>query len=224
MQERVQKIIARCGLASRRQAEQMITDGRVTVNGAMCRLGDTADAACDLLAVDGVPVAPPPEKVYIMLNKPRGYVTTASDEKGRKTVLDLVDCGTRVYPVGRLDMDTEGLLLLTNDGELTNRLTHPSGEVDKIYLVWLQNATSRRLKSLSQPMEIDGYSIRPAEVALLWLNGTAAHVRLTIHEGRNRQIRKMAEQCGMRVTRLRRVSEGGLKLGQLPNGEWRHLT
>ena len=224
MQERVQKILAHNGIASRRRAEELIAAGRVTVNGRTCALGDTADGETDLLAVDGVPVGPAPEQVYIMLNKPRGYVTTAADEKGRKTVLDLVNCGQRVYPVGRLDMDSEGLLLLTNDGELTNRLIHPAGEVNKTYQVWLSGASWQRIAAMAKPMEIDGYRIRPARVETVSLQGQRAQVNVTIHEGRNRQIRKMAQNCGMTVTRLRRISEGSLKLGDLPLGAWRHLT
>jgi 23S rRNA pseudouridine2605 synthase len=224
MQERVQKILASRGVASRRQAEQLIIQGRVTVNGKLCQIGDTADGEQDQILVDGVPLSAPPKPVYILLNKPRGYVTTAADEKGRKTVLELVDCGCRVYPVGRLDMDSEGLLLLTNDGDLTNRLLHPSHQVEKSYLVWLRGAASRKIQNLERPMDIDGYRIRPAQVELLWLDRDQANVQITIHEGRNRQIRKMAEQCGMQVTRLRRVSEGPIQLGQLPKGQWRYLT
>lgn len=224
MQERVQKILARNGIASRRGAEALIAAGRVTVNGRTCALGDTADGEADLLAVDGVPVGPPPERVYILLNKPRGYVTTASDEKGRKTVLDLVDCGVRVYPVGRLDMDSEGLLLLTNDGELANRLIHPAGEVNKTYQVWLSGANEQKLRAMAGPMVIDGYRIRPAQVEVVSLRDGQAQAAVTIHEGRNRQIRKMAEQCGMTVTRLRRVAEGPLRLRELAPGKWRYLT
>lgn len=224
MQERVQKILSRNGIASRRQAEAMIAAGRVTVNGVICRLGDTADEETDLLLVDGTPVASRPEKVYIMLHKPRGYVTTVSDEKGRKTVMDLVDCGTRVYPVGRLDMDSEGLLLLTNDGDLANRLIHPSKEVEKTYLVWLRGADSRKIRRMGAAMDIDGYRIQPAVIEPLWLDGDQANIQVTIHEGRNRQIRKMAEQCGMYVTRLRRIAEGNLRLEKLPKGQWRYLA
>lgn len=224
MQERVQKILARNGIASRRKAEELIAAGRVTVNGRTCALGDSADGELDRICVDGIPVGPDPEPVYIMLNKPRGYVTTASDEKGRRTVLDLVDCGQRVYPVGRLDMDSEGLLLLTNDGALTNRLIHPAREVRKTYQVWLSGASPTQLAALGRPMDIDGYRIRPAQVETVFLRQGQAQVTVTIHEGRNRQIRKMAEQCGMAVTRLRRVAEGNLQLGALAPGKWRYLT
>ena len=224
MQERVQKILAKAGIASRRQAEQFIAAERVTVNGNVCTLGDSADIEVDIISLDGVPLGAPEEKVYIILNKPRGYVTTVSDEKGRRTVLDLLDCEARVYPVGRLDMDSEGLLLLTNDGALTNRLLHPSAQVDKTYLAWLQNADGRKLWALGEPMTIDGYRIRPAEVETLWMREGQAMVKIVIHEGRNRQIRKMAARCGMNVTRLRRIGEGPLTLGNLKKGEWRYLT
>jgi len=224
MRERIQKILAGCGVASRRRAEQMILEGRVQVNGSVCRLGDTADRETDRITVDGEPLPAAPRSVYIMLNKPRGYVSTASDEKGRPTVLDLVDCGARVYPVGRLDMDSEGLLLLTNDGGLTNRLIHPAHQVDKTYLVRLRDADPEKLRAMGKSMEIDGYRIAPAEVEVLELEKGRAGIRITIHEGRNRQIRKMAEQCGMSVTCLLRVAEGPLQLGDLPSGAWRYLS
>lgn len=224
MQERVQKILAHNGVASRRQAETLIIQGRVTVNGRVCLLGDSADAARDEIAVDGVPLGAAPERVYILLNKPRGYVTTVSDEQGRKTVMDLVTCSQRIYPVGRLDMDSEGLLLLTNDGALANCLLHPAQEVKKTYLVWVQGASEERIQAMARPMTLEGYRIRPAEVETRWLRDAAALLQVTIHEGRNRQIRRMAEACGMRVTRLRRIQEGSLSLGNLPKGAWRYLT
>ncbi len=224
MRERVQKILAGSGVASRRRAEQMILDGRVQVNGTICSLGDTADRETDRITVDGVPIPDTPRPVYIMLNKPRGYVSTASDEKGRPTVLDLVDCGVRVYPVGRLDMDSEGLLLLTNDGELTNRLLHPAHRVDKTYLVWLRGADADRLLAMGESMDIDGYRISPADVEVQERKNDRARIRVTIHEGRNRQIRKMAETCGMSVMRLMRIEEGTLSLGDLPSGAWRYLS
>lgn len=223
MEERVQKILARCGIASRRKAETWIEAGRVTVNGRVCVLGDTADEQADDIRVDGARLGPPPEPVYILLNKPRGYVTTRSDEKGRRTVMELVESTERVYPVGRLDMDSEGLLLLTNDGELTNRLLHPAQAVDKVYEVWLKEASAGKIKAMTQPMVIDGYQIRPAEITDALLDGDRGKITLTIHEGRNRQIRKMAEICGMKVIRLRRIQEGPLSLGQLPSGQWRYL-
>lgn len=224
MKERVQKILARRGVASRRKAEAWITAGRVTVNGRVCVLGDTADEGTDEILVDGAPLAPPMEQMYILLNKPRGYVSTCADEKGRRTVMQLIDCRQRVYPVGRLDMDSEGLLLLTNDGELTNKLLHPSHAVDKVYEVWLKQASQEKITALAQPMKIDGYPIRPAKVEHVLLDGDCGKLTITIHEGRNRQIRKMAEQSGMTVVRLRRIQEGPLSLGDLPSGRWRDLT
>ena len=190
----------------------------------MCVIGDTADPEQDQIFLDDVPVQASEKKVYIMLNKPRGYVTTMEDEKGRKTVRELVDCGLRVYPVGRLDMDSEGLLIMTNDGELTNRLIHPTHEIEKQYDVWVKGYRKGMETAMSRPMEIDGYRIRPAKVHVKWAQEDQALLSVTIHEGRNRQIRKMAQQCGMTVTRLRRMAEGGLSLGALPKGQWRYLT
>lgn len=224
MQERVQKILAARGVASRRAAEELIRQGRVRLGDRVCVIGDVAETDTDALYVDGIPVRPAEKKVYIMLNKPRGYVTTMEDEKGRRTVRELVDCGVRVYPVGRLDMDSEGLLLMTNDGELTNRLIHPAHEVDKTYDVWVKGYGKDKIRAMQRPMEIDGYRIRPAEVSLLWVEGDRAMLKVIIHEGRNRQIRKMAQKCNMTVTRLRRMQEGPLSLGELPKGEWRYLT
>ena len=224
MQERVQKILSGLGVASRRKAEEYIRQGRVTVNGETIQLGAAADPESDTILLDGNPLPKPAGRVYILLHKPRGYVTTMQDEKGRKNVSMLVDCGTRVYPVGRLDMDSEGLLLMTNDGDFANKMLHPAGEVEKIYEVWVQNYTQEGLDCMKTPLVIDGYRIRPAKVAALWVRDGSAKLRVTIHEGRNRQIRKMAAQCGMTVTRLKRVQEGSLKLGTLPVGQWRYLT
>lgn len=224
MEERIQKILARRGVASRRKAEAWITAGRVTVNGRICVLGDTADELKDEILVDGTVLGPPPKQMYILLNKPRGYVSTCSDEKGRRTVLQLIDCSERVYPVGRLDMDSEGLLLLTNDGALANRLLHPSSAVDKVYEVWLKQAAPEKIAAMTRPLDIDGYRICPAQVKNVVLDGDRGKITITIHEGRNRQIRKMAEICGMEVIRLRRIQEGPLTLNTLASGQWRYLT
>ena len=225
MRERLQKILSARGLASRRKAEQMIQNGTVTVNGVTAALGDSADPELDRICVNGQPLPTGQRFVYILLNKPRGYVTTLSDEKGRPNAAQLVaDCGTRVYPVGRLDMDSEGLLLFTNDGAFANALTHPKQEVEKIYEVWAVGYTPGGEEKLSRPIVLDGYRIRPPKVVLLSANGEKAKFRVTIHEGRNRQIRRMCEAAGMRCTRLRRIQEGSLRLGNLPCGAWRYLT
>ena len=226
MKERLQKIISASGLMSRRAAEELIAAGKVSVNGVTAALGDKAEAGVDQILVDGKALPSAGEKLYIMLNKPRGYVTTLSDEKGRKNVTELIkELGTRLYPVGRLDMYSEGLLLMTNDGDFANRLMHPSHEIDKCYHTWVKGEDMGwAVELLRCPMEIDGYVTRPAQVDILELRGEEALLSVTIHEGRNRQVRKMCEAAGLRVTRLMRVSEGGVKLGDLPSGKWRRLT
>ena len=225
MEQRLQKILSNYGVASRRKAEQMILDRRVRVNGNTASLGDAADDEEDVIEVDGVRLKRQPARIVLMLNKPRGYVCTLSDEKGRKNVAELVSgCGARVYPVGRLDLNSEGLLLLTNDGELANRLTHPKKEVDKVYLVWLSQYIPGCEASIASPIEIDGRPTSPAKVEKLRQEGETALLRITIHEGRTRQIRRLCERANVTVTRLRRVAEGPLRLGDLKPGQWRVLT
>ena len=225
MTERLQKILSARGVASRRKAEEMIQNGMVTVNGAVAQLGDSADPETDEILIAGKPLPSRQEYVYILLHKPRGYVTTLSDEKGRPNAAQLVaDCGTRVYPVGRLDMDSEGLLLFTNDGEFANALMHPKHEVKKTYETWVTGYVPGAQVRLSRPIELDGYTIRPPQVKLIHSDGKKAKFQITIHEGRNRQVRRMCEAAGMTVTRLKRVWEGNLSLGDLPLGKWRYLT
>ena len=225
MQERLQKILSARGVASRRKAEEMIQSGRVSVNGQVALLGESADPDVDEIRVDGKLLPSQSEYVYIMLHKPRGFVTTLSDEKGRPNAAQLVsDCGTRVYPVGRLDMDSEGLLIFTNDGAFANHLMHPKHEVEKTYETWVTGFNSGCLKALTSPMELDGYRLRIPKVKLLKAEGEKARLQITIHEGRYRQVRRMCEKAGMYVTRLRRIREGELLLGELPKGKWRHLT
>ena len=225
MKERLQKILSARGIASRRKAEEMIAVGLVTVNGQTAVVGDAADTDVDEILVEGKPLPQQNQYVYILLNKPRGYVTTLSDEKGRPNAAQLVaDCGIRVYPVGRLDMDSEGLLLFTNDGAFANALMHPKHEVKKTYDVWVTGYVPGAEVRLSRPIELDGYTIRKPEVKLLWSEGRKAKFRVTIHEGRNRQVRRMCEAAGMTCTRLRRIKEGSLALGELPLGKWRYLT
>ena len=224
MTERLQKILSGRGVCSRRQAEELLAAGRVTCDGRICAVGDRADTEVNTILVDGKPLPTGAEPVYIMLHKPRGFVTTLSDEKGRKNAAQLIDCGTRVYPVGRLDMDSEGLLLFTNDGDFANRMMHPKHEVDKTYHAWVEKVTDEGLEKVKKPVELDGYLIAPPTVKLLHREGNRALLEITIHEGRNRQVRRMCQLAGMYVTRLRRVSEGSLTLGDLPKGKWRYLT
>ena len=225
MKERIQKIIAARGIASRRAAEEMIRAGRVTCNGIPCNLGDSADPEMDHICIDDKPLPFREERLYIMLHKPRGYVTTLSDEKGRKEVAQLVEnCGQRVYPVGRLDMDSEGLLLFTNDGDFANRMMHPSHEVDKVYRTAVTGFSLEALQMLKKPMVLDGYRLSPPEVEVESVDGERASLLITIHEGRNRQVRRMCARAGMQVKRLVRIREGNLTLGNLPCGQWRYLT
>ena len=225
MRERLQKLIARAGVCSRRSAESLLTAGRVTVNGVAAHLGDKADADTDVIAIDGTAIAFAEPAVYLMLNKPRGYVTTLSDELGRATAAELVaDCGTRVFPVGRLDKDSEGLLLVTNDGALMQAMTHPSHQVDKTYEVTVTGQLEGAADRLSAVTELDGEPIVPAQVEIMKRRQGQALLRVTIHQGKNRQIRRMCAQVGLQVTRLRRVSEDALTLGDLKPGQWRYLT
>lgn len=226
MTQRIQKILSERGVCSRRKAEVYITEGRVTVNGSIASLGDSADPDVDMILLDGNPLPSTQKPVYIMLYKPRGYVTTLSDEKGRKNAAELVaDCGVRVYPVGRLDMDSEGLLIFTNDGEFANLLMHPKHEVNKTYLVTVTDFMAEKLEKLSLPVELDGYLIKKPAVKLVrTLSGNRAVLSVTIHEGRNRQVRRMCDLAGMGVARLTRISEGAVKLGDLKSGTWRYLT
>ena len=221
MEERLQKILSAHGICSRRAAETWLAAGRVTVNGRPAVVGDKADPDKDDIRVDGKPLKGPDRRTYLLLNKPRGDVPTLSDEKGRRTVADLVkDCGARVWPVGRLDLDSEGLLILTDDGELTQRLLHPSHEVEKEYLVWVKGDIHAALPVLRGPMELDGVPLSPA-----WVEPAGEGIlSVTIHEGRNRQVRRMCAQAGLQVTRLRRVREGALTLGELKPGRWRRLS
>ncbi|MBQ9985010.1 MAG: rRNA pseudouridine synthase [Oscillospiraceae bacterium] len=223
MEERLQKIIAACGECSRRNAEKLISEGKVRVNGAVAALGDKADASKDVIEVAGKVISGG-QRYYIMLNKPRGYITSLDDEKDRKTVSELVDVGTRVHPVGRLDYNSEGLLIMTNDGELTYRLTHPSSEIPKGYIVTVRGNLETALTVLKSPILIDGKETRPADVAVLRENSEGGLLHIIIREGRNRQIRRMCEAADLRVLRLKRVTIGDLALDRMPAGRWRHLT
>ena len=224
MEERVQKLIAAAGLCSRRTAEAWIEAGRVTVNGVTAALGRRADPEADDICVDGKPLAPV-QKRYLMLNKPRGYVCTLSDEQGRRTAAELVaDCGARVVPVGRLDLDSEGLLLFTNDGAWLQRVLHPRYGVEKAYHVTVAGDVRGAAAKLAALRDLDGEPIRPARVDVLREGRETAEYEIVIHEGKNRQIRRMCAAVGLHVKRLRRVREHRLSLGDLPSGKWRDLT
>lgn len=226
MKERVQKLLAQAGVCSRRAAEALIEEGRVTVNGRKVRLGDQADRARDIVCVDGRRIRDEEQKIYLMLHKPRGFVSTLSDERGRRTVRQLVaGCGARVYPVGRLDADSEGLLLMTNDGALTYSLTHPRHAVDKLYYVRVKGDL-KNVDRLRDPVEIDGRITTPASVTVLDApDGGYSLLGIVLHEGRNRQIRRLCEHAGLEVKRLKRMKIGDLEIDPaLKAGAWRHLT
>ena len=225
---RIQKYVADCGLLSRRKAEEEIAAGRIRVNGERVEQGRKILPGVDRVDYLGKPVEKPDSRhyVYIMLNKPRGYVTTMNDELGRKCVASLVeDVGCRVYPCGRLDLESEGLLLMTNDGELANKLMHPSHHIPKLYTVKVKGkVTEDQLKKLNRPMVIDGYETQPAVAKILTMREDATAIGITLFEGRNRQIRKMCEQLELTVTSLRRVAIGAITLGNLKSGCWKRLT
>ena len=223
---RLQKHLAGCGIASRRKAEELISLGKVKVNGHIASLGDKVDPVRDKVTVRGKNITAVNEKVYIMLHKPRGFVTTMDDEEGRKCVSDLVkDVGTRVFPVGRLDRNSEGLLIMTNDGELANKITHPSSHVNKTYRVTVNGAVAdEQLLKLASGIEIDGRKTLPCDVVIGEKKTDRTVLIFIIHEGRNRQIRKMCEAVGLDVLRLKRTEIAGVKLGMLPQGKWRPLN
>ena len=221
---RLQKYFSDCGVLSRRAAEAEILSGRVLVNGVTASLGDKIDPQKDIVEYRGKRILPREDKphLYVMLHKPRGVVSTAKDEKGRRNVTELVKIpGARLYPIGRLDMDSDGLLLLTDDGELTNRLTHPRHEIPKIYHVTLSSKPSEdQLRILRAPMELDGYRLLPVDVKVIDDNV----LEMELYEGRNRQIRRMCQAVGLGIRQLTRIRIGALKLGDLPLGKWRYLT
>ena len=223
---RLQKILAASGAASRRKAEELIAAGRVTVNGKVAHLGDSAVPGRDKIALDGEPVEMAKEKLYFVLHKPRGFVTTLHDERGRKCVAQLMeDVGTRVYPVGRLDKDSEGLLLLTNDGEFANQIAHPKKHIAKTYRVTVRPAvTDDQLNQIATGIVIEGRRTAPAKVRVLQQELGRVVLEIVLYEGRNREIRKMCEALGLEVARLKRVAVGPVRLGMLPQGKYRELT
>ncbi|MCA1900627.1 MAG: rRNA pseudouridine synthase [Candidatus Hydrogenedens sp.] len=224
---RLQKYLAQCGIGSRRAIEKLIQDGRITVNGNPVPLGIKINPETDKIYIDNKPVSSPiSEKVYILLNKPKGVVTTASDELGRPTVMDLVKkLKTRVFPVGRLDLDVEGALLLTNDGELANSLLHPSNKVPKTYIAVVKGfITIQAIKKLQNGVQLDDGKTAPAKVKILLQSLSHSHIQLTIHEGKKREIKRMCSAVGFPVISLKRISFAGISLQNLPTGQWRYLT
>ena len=223
---KLQKYFTDCGIMSRRAAEAEIERGLVRVNGETATLGMRIIPGVDRVEYKGEPIVPmTDERFCIMLNKPRGFVSTMSDEKGRPTVHMLTaNVGTRVYPIGRLDMDSDGLLLLTNDGSLAEKLTHPRHGIPKIYRVTVSGAVSPEiLSALGAPMTLDGYRLQPVKVRQISADSRATVLEMTLFEGRNRQIRKMCDAVGLRITRLCRIAIGKITLGDLPEGKWRRL-
>ena len=225
-QIRLQKFLSECGVASRRKAEDLIASGKVKVNGRVATIGDKINPKKDSVTVFGKKVIKVKKNTYIMLHKPRGFITTLSDEMGRKCVAQLVeDVGTRVYPVGRLDRDSEGLLLLTDDGEFANAMTHPAKHVPKTYRVTVRpSITEDQITALTTGIEIDGRMTLPSEVRVISRQEGRVVLEIIIYEGRNRQIRKMCETLGLEVARLKRTQIGSVKLGMLKQGDWRNLT
>lgn len=223
---RLQKILAASGVTSRRKAEELITAGRVTVNGKVAHLGDSAVVGKDKIALDGQPISVNKEKLYFVLHKPRGFVTTLQDERGRKCVAQLMeDVGERVYPVGRLDKDSEGLLLLTNDGDFANQIAHPKKHIAKTYRVTVRPAvTEDQLNQIATGIVIEGRRTAPAKVRVLQEELGRVVLEIVLYEGRNREIRKMCEALGLEVARLKRVAVGPVRLGMLPQGKYRELT
>jgi 23S rRNA pseudouridine2605 synthase len=223
---RLQKYLAECGIASRRKSEELIAAGKVKVNGETASIGDKVNPKHDKVTVSGKKAVSVKKSVYIMLNKPRGFITTMSDEHDRKCVAELVKgLNTRVYPVGRLDRESEGLLIMTNDGEFANALTHPSKHVSKTYRVTIRpEITKEQATAFRNGIEIDGRMTAPADLRILEAQENRTVVEVTIYEGRNRQIRKMFEALGIEVARLKRTKVGNLKLGMLKQGDYRDLT
>jgi 23S rRNA pseudouridine2605 synthase len=222
---RLQKLLAERGIASRRKAEELIEQGKVKVNGRVAHIGDKADPRRDVILVAGKRLAKAEEPTYILLNKPRGFVTTMQDEMGRKCVAELVKgLGVRVYPVGRLDRDSEGMLLMTNDGDFANAIMHPSTHVPKNYRVTVRESVSdEQLNAFHEGIVLDGRKTAPADAIVITEEEGRTVLEIVLYEGRNRQIRRMCEQMGLEVIRLRRVAIGGVKLGMLQPGKWRYL-
>lgn len=226
MEERLQKFMARCGVASRRKCEELITSGKVTVNGIIVNeLGAKVDSSIDIVTLEGKKIEPEEQKVYIALNKPVGIVSTVKDEHNRKTILDIVKVNERIYPIGRLDYDSSGLILLTNDGEVYNNVIHPRENINKVYRATLKGVPSiEEIEKFQSGVDIGDYTTAPAEFKILKVYKTCCDAEVIIHEGKNRQIRRMCEKINHPVLALERIAVGEIALGSLKTGEWRHLT
>lgn len=232
MEERLQKYMARCGIASRRKCEQIILEGKVKVNDKIVNeLGVKINPENDEVFYNGERILPEENKLYIMLNKPEGYITSVKDEKGRKTILDIIKVNERIYPIGRLDYDSSGLLLLTNDGDIYNKIIHPRVEVDKKYIALCKGIfSSEEIRKFESGIDIGGYITSDAKIKVISkekdikTNNINSLVEITIHEGKNRQIRRMCSALGHDVITLKRIAIGNIKLGYLKRGEWRNLT
>lgn len=225
---RLQKVLSQCGIASRRKSEELIERGAVKVNGKVAKIGDKVNPKKDKISVHNkkITYSSKPKYRYIMLNKPRGYVTTLSDEMGRKCVADLIkDVGTRVYPVGRLDRDSEGMLIFTNDGDFANTVMHPKKNIYKVYRVTVRpSIEDEQIEAIENGLEIDGRKTAPAQVRVITKQEGRVVLEMVLHEGRNREIRKMCEKLGLEVARLKRTAIGQVKMGMLKQGDWRDLT
>lgn len=225
MEERLQKYMASCGVASRRKCEEIILEGKVKVNGVLVtELGIKVNPLDDIIEYNGKIITKEEKKVYIMLNKPEGYISSVKDEKGRATILDIVKVEERVYPIGRLDYDSSGLLLLTNDGEIYNKIIHPREELTKKYIAVVKGeVTNKDIEAFKKGVDIGGYITAPAELRIISYDRDISTIEVGIHEGKNRQIRKMCAAINHEVLSLKRISIGELKLGYLKRGEWREL-
>lgn len=226
MEERLQKFMAKCGVASRRKCEEIILEGRVKVNGTVVKeLGTKVTAEKDIILVDNNKITLEKNKVYIMINKPEGIVTTVKDEKGRLTIIDLIDVEERIYPIGRLDYDSSGLLILTNDGDIYNNLIHPRNIIDKLYVAKVSGIfTPQEMNKFKRGVDIGGYITAPSNIELVHKDEDSCKVKITIHEGKNRQVRRMCSSLGHDVITLKRVAIGKLNLGDLDKGKWRYLS
>ena len=226
MEERLQKYMAECGIASRRKSEELISEGKVRVNGVIItEIGSKIDPSTDSVEFENKKIIPPQKRVYIVLNKPIGYVSTCKDEKGRKTVIDLIDVSERIFSIGRLDYDTSGLLLFTDDGEIYNKVIHPRQSVDKEYIAEIYGIpSSEDMKKFCSGIDIGGYITAPAEFKIIKSDKNISKVLIKIHEGKNRQIRRMCKAIDHPVIKLKRIAVGNITLGNLKEGKWRYLS